>query len=116
MENSLNFNNLLTIWKSIAEQYNITWKNTFLQWDLPNTVEADFALTLALPISHKTKRNPQVVAREIIKITDCPNLEQTITKQGYINFCFPISYYQKFFKETLENEGRNLQAKKKVFA
>lgn len=113
MENSLNFNNLLTIWKRIAEQYSIAWKDTFLQWDLPDTVEADFALTLALPISHKNKSNPQEVAREIIKITDCSNLEQTVTKQGYINFCFPISYYQKFFKETLENKGQNLQAKKK---
>ncbi|CAI2187046.1 2408_t:CDS:2 [Funneliformis geosporum] len=99
--------------KRIAEQHNIAWKDTFLQWDLPDTVEADFALTLALPISHKTKRNPQEVAREIIKITDCSNLEQTITKQGYINFCFPISYYQKFFKETLENEGRNLRGEEK---
>jgi len=80
---------------------------------LPNTVKADFALTLALPISHKVKKNPQEVAHKIVKITNCSNLEYVITKQGYINFCFPISFYQEFLKETLENEGRNLQAKKK---
>ena len=32
MENGLNFNNLLTIWKRAAEQHKIAWKNTFLQW------------------------------------------------------------------------------------
>jgi arginyl-tRNA synthetase len=80
---------------------------------LPNTVKADFALALALPISYKTKKNPQEIAQEIVKITDCPNLKYTITKQGYINFCFPISYYREFLKKTLENEGQNLQANRK---
>lgn len=111
--NSLNFNDLLTIWKKIAEQHDITWKNTFLQWDLPDAVKADFALTLALPISHKTKKNPLEIAREIVEITDSSNLEHTISKQGYINFCFPVSYYQKFLKETLEKEGQNLQVEER---
>jgi len=66
-----------------------------------------------LPISHKTKKNPQEIAQEIVKITTCPELEHTITAQGYINFRFPISYYQHFFTETLVQEGKNLQGKKK---
>ncbi|CAG8453210.1 3889_t:CDS:10 [Ambispora gerdemannii] len=81
--------------------------------ELPSSISADFALTLALPISHKTKGNPQAVAQEIIKITDCPNLEYTITEQGYINFRFPNNYYQHFFAETLARAGHNLQGKKK---
>jgi arginyl-tRNA synthetase len=84
-----------------------------LQWELPANISADFALTLALPISHKTKRNPQEIAQEIIKITDCPNLEYTITERGYINFRFLATYYQHFFAETLAQEGQNLQGKKK---
>ncbi|CAG8455870.1 26235_t:CDS:2 [Gigaspora margarita] len=76
-------------------------------------ISADFALTLALSISHKIKNNPQAVAQEIIKITDCPNLEYTITEQGYINFSFPTNYYQHFFAETLAQKGQNLQGEKK---
>jgi len=82
---------------------------------LPSNIPADFALTLALPISHKTKKPPQEIAQEIVKITTCPDLEYTITAQGYVNFRFPIFYYQQFFTETLTQEGQNLQGKKKNF-
>jgi len=68
---------------------------------------------LALPISHKTNKKPQAIAQEIIKATACPILEYTITEQGYINFCFPTSYYQHFFIETLTQEGQNLRCKRK---
>jgi len=74
---------------------------------------ADLALTLALPISHKTKINPRALAQEIIKISVCPNLEYTITERGYINFRFPTTYYQQFLTRTLEKEGQNLCGEKK---
>ncbi|CAG8739819.1 17648_t:CDS:2, partial [Racocetra fulgida] len=81
---------------------------------LPN-ITADFALTLALPISHKTKQKPPEIAQQIIKITNCPDLEHTITSQGYINFRFPIAYYQQFFNETLTQVGQNLRGERKNF-
>ncbi|CAG8497037.1 4402_t:CDS:2 [Ambispora leptoticha] len=87
--------------------------NTFLQWELPDAVKADFALVLALSISHKIKKNPLEVAHEIVKATACFNLEYTITKQGYINFRFPTAYYQQFFIETLAKEGQNFCGEKK---
>jgi arginyl-tRNA synthetase len=113
MEERLNLNNLLTTWKNIAAHYNIVWKDSFLQWELPSNILADFALTLALPISHKTKKSPHEITQAIIKATNYPNLEYTITKQGYINFRFPTSYYQHFFTENLVQNGQNLQGDKK---
>lgn len=80
---------------------------------MPPNIPADFALTLALPISYKTKINPQEIAQEIVKATACPTLEYTITEQGYLNFRFPTSYYQQFFTEILTQEGQNLRGKKK---
>ena len=109
----LDFDNLLTTWKKFASQYNIAWKDSFLQWELPSNIPADFALTLALPISYKTKKNPQEIAREIVKMTTFLELEYIITAQGYINFRFPISYYHQFFTETFFQKGKNLQGKKK---
>ena len=109
----LDFDNLLTTWKKFAKHYNITWKDSFLQWELPSNISADFALTLALPISHKTKTPPLEIAQEILKTINYPNLEYIITQQGYINFRLPLSYYQKFLNETLTREGQNLQGKKK---
>jgi len=35
----------------------------------------DFALTLALPISHKNKKNPSEIAAEIVKLNEYPGLE-----------------------------------------
>jgi arginyl-tRNA synthetase len=63
---------------------------------LPNNINADFALTLALPISFKSKRNSKEVAQEIIKNFDYSSCELTITEQGYINFRFPTTYYQNY--------------------
>jgi arginyl-tRNA synthetase len=68
---------------------------------------------LALPISHKTKSNPQEIAQAIIKTTNYPNLAWDITKQGYINFRFPLNFYQQFLNQTLVKEGQNLRNKKK---
>ncbi|WP_172575403.1 arginine--tRNA ligase [endosymbiont GvMRE of Glomus versiforme] len=113
MEEKFDLKNLLTTWKKFAAQYNIPWKNSFLQWELPSSISADFALNLALFASHKAKSNPQAVAWEIIKVTDCPNWEYTITEQGYINFRFPITYYQQFLNQTFQKEGQNLQGEKK---
>jgi len=113
MEGRLDLNSLLNNWKKLAAHYNVDWKDSFLQWELPSNIPADFALTLALPISHKTKKNPQEIAQEILKTTTCSELEYNITAQGYINFRFPISYYQQFFTETLAQEGKNLRVKKK---
>jgi len=80
---------------------------------LPVNISADFALTLALPIAHKTKKNPQEIAQEVIKATNYPNLEWDITKQGYINFCLSATYYQQFLTETLAKRGQNLRGKEK---
>lgn len=68
---------------------------------------------MVLPIAYKTKNSPEVLARKIVKITNYPNLEHIITKQGYINFRFPTVYYQQFLNETLARKGRNLRSKKK---
>ncbi|CAI2162022.1 2933_t:CDS:2 [Funneliformis geosporum] len=73
----------------------------------------DFALTLALPISHQTRQNPYQTAQEIVKITALPGLEWDITQQGYINFHLPLDYYQHFFRETFEKKGQNLRKKQK---
>ncbi|CAI2181908.1 20052_t:CDS:2 [Funneliformis geosporum] len=81
--------------------------------ELPSDISADFALTLALPISYKTKQKPHEIAQEIIQATACPDLEYTITEQGYLNFRFPTSHYEHFFSETLVQEGQNLQGQKK---
>ncbi|MCE8164140.1 MAG: arginine--tRNA ligase, partial [Candidatus Moeniiplasma glomeromycotorum] len=109
----LDLNILIANWKKFATQHGIRWKNSFLSWELPKNIRADFALTLALPIAYKTKKNPQQIAQQIIKITDCPNLEYTITEQGYINFRFPTIYYQYFLNETAKKKGQNLQGEKK---
>jgi arginyl-tRNA synthetase len=115
MEKEFNLENLLATWKKNAAQYNIAWKNSFLQWELPPNISADFALNLALSIAHKTKKNPSEIAQEIIKATNCLDLEYTITEQGYINFRFPTSYYQQFFNQTLASEGQNFRGEKKNF-
>ncbi|CAI2162899.1 17018_t:CDS:2 [Funneliformis geosporum] len=81
--------------------------------ELPSDISADFALTLALPISYKTKEKPHKIAQEIIQATACPDLEYIITEQGYLNFRFPTSYYEHFFSETLVQEGQSLQGQKK---
>src|SRR5690606_2179406 len=70
-------------------------------------------LTLALPISHKFKKNPKEIAREILKEINYLELEYSITERGYINFKFPKNYYQKFLNETLSREGKNLHGKRK---
>ena len=106
-------NNLLTKWKDFASQNGIIWKNSLLQWDLPENVAADFALTLALPISHKIKKNPTEIATEIVKLNDYPGLEWTITEKGYINFRFPLSYYQQFLAQTWQEKGQNLRGDEK---
>ena len=111
----MNFDNLLSNWKKFADRYSIKWRNSFLQWELPSNVSADFALTLALPISHKTKRNPQEIAQEIAKTTIYPGLKWNITEKGYINFSFPNDYYRHFLTETLKKEGQNLRGEKKNF-
>lgn len=80
---------------------------------MPPSISADFALTLALPISHQTKRNPQEIAHELLKLTEYSNLEGTITKQGYLNFRFPVAYYQNFLRETFRQEGKNFGGRKK---
>ncbi|CAG8507114.1 7576_t:CDS:2 [Ambispora gerdemannii] len=61
----------------------------------------------------QTKKKPPEVAQEIIKITNCSNLDYNITEQGYINFRFPATYYQQFLTKTLAKEGQNLRSKRK---
>jgi len=107
------FSCLIENWKNIANKHSITWKSSFLQWNLPKNIPFDFSLTLILPIAHKTKKNPREVAREIIESNDYSDWEIDITKQGYINFRFPITYQQEFLRETFQEEGKNLQSEKK---
>jgi arginyl-tRNA synthetase len=80
---------------------------------LPADIQADFALTLALPISHKLKKNPNGIAQRILEKTNCPDLKYLITEQGYINFRIPNNYYQKIFNETLSKDGKNLRGDEK---
>lgn len=112
MRNHLLYN-LLAKWKGFASHYGIVWKNSCLRWDLPENVMGDFALTLALPISHKNKKNPSEIAAEIVKLNEYPGLEWTITEQGYINFRLPFSYYQQFLVQTWQEKGQNLRGDKK---
>ena len=108
MEQKNLLNYFLKSWKKIASQYGISWKSSFLQWELPSNINADFALTLALPISFKSKQNSKEVAQEIIKKFDYSSCELTISKQGYINFRFPTDYYQNFLWKTYQGKGKNI--------
>jgi arginyl-tRNA synthetase len=106
-------NNLLAKWKDFASQNGVIWKNSFLQWDLPENVTADFALTLALPISHKNQKTPSEIATEIVRLNDYPGLEWNISEKGYINFRLPLSYYQQFLSKTWQEKGQNLRGSEK---
>jgi arginyl-tRNA synthetase len=109
------FKNLVIRWKKIAHKYNIKWKKNFIQWDLPEKISADFSLNLALSIAHQTKQSPQSIAKEIISWSSIihSELEWTITEQGYINFRFPLTFYQQFLVETWKTEGLSLRGEKK---
>jgi len=80
---------------------------------LPENITADFALTLALPISHKIKKSPLEIAYKIINLTDYFDLESNVNEKGYINFRFPFYYYQQFLQKTWQERGQNLRGSKK---
>lgn len=102
----------LLIWKQISKHYGVAWKNSFFKWETPRGIDADFAITLALPISHITKRKPFDVASEIkTKFLTNSSLQVTITEQGYLNCKFAESLYRDYLNYTTEHEITPLQDK-----
>ncbi|MCE8162942.1 MAG: arginine--tRNA ligase [Candidatus Moeniiplasma glomeromycotorum] len=109
----LNLNIFLVACQKIAVQAGIKWRHSFLNWDLPSNIKADFQLSLALPLAHKNKKSPLAVAQELINLTGCSEWQPTITPAGYINFRLPLTYYQQFLTQTYQTDGDNLRGKPK---
>jgi arginyl-tRNA synthetase len=102
----------LTIWKKISRYYKIAWKNSFFKWDIPGEIEADFAITLAIPISYSLKKNPYDVALEIKdKFLFKSSLKIFITDQGYINCSFDERFYKNYLNYMMENGIERFQNK-----
>lgn len=102
----------LVIWKKISEYYGITWKNSFFKWETPRGVDADFAITFALPISHTTNRKAADVALEIkTKFLATSSLQVTITEQGYLNCKFGSQFYKDYLNYITEHELVRLRDK-----
>lgn len=105
---------LISFWENYASKNEIKWNQSFLKWDIPENINADFALTLALPIAHKNKISVQNVAKEIANLVNYKEhgLELDITSQGYINFNFLDSYCYNFLQTVaLKKNNRRIQDK-----
>lgn len=102
----------LTIWKKISHHYKIPWKNSFFKWDIPEGIEADFAITLAIPISYSFKKKPYDVALEIKdKFLFKSPLKIFITDKGYINCSFNEQFYRNYLNYIVENNIERFQDK-----
>lgn len=103
-------NYLISIWSNFASQKGIKWNHSFLQWDIPNNIEADFALNLVLPIAHKNKLSIEEVAQEIINLTkQFTYLRGKFFPSGHINYQISSEYYYDFLNQLVISEGRVLQ-------
>jgi len=101
---------LIFLGKRFLVPCQIKWNDSFLQWDVPANISADFAFSLALPIAHKTKRSAKEIAQEFIKLIDQKyQLIWEITEQGYINFRLTNEHYRNFLFHLVLSQGKNLQ-------
>lgn len=83
-------------WKNISHHYNISWRDSFVKWELPKNLPFDFAVTLAFPISRSLKKSSYEVALEIKKmfLSFAGNkLDIFVTEQGYLNCNLSNSFY-----------------------
>ncbi|RHZ36789.1 arginine--tRNA ligase [endosymbiont GvMRE of Glomus versiforme] len=97
---------LISQWKIYASQNGLKWNHSFLQWNLPSTIKADFALNLALPLAHKTNQPAKTIAEKILYLTkDNKYLQGEITPQGYINFRLTDEYYYQFLKKIVIDDS-----------
>ncbi|KLL02071.1 MAG: arginyl-tRNA synthetase [Mycoplasmataceae bacterium RC_NB112A] len=103
----------LLVCQKLAEQNDIKWRNSFLNWNLPHNKGVDFILTLTLPLAHKSKKEPSLVAQELINLLGCSEWNPIINPAGYINFRLPLTYYQQFLTKTYQTDGDNLRGKPK---
>ena len=93
---------LLRKFKKTADSYKIVWKDSFLSWEVPKNLKADFSLSIALPIAAKLKSQAFLVACEIEKENQFPFVETSVSPNGYINFHLS----QNFYKECLKTEKK----------
>ncbi|RHZ37472.1 arginine--tRNA ligase [endosymbiont GvMRE of Glomus versiforme] len=99
-------NSLIAQWKIYASQNGLKWNHSFLQWNLPPAIKADFALNLALPMVHKTNQSAKTIAEKILYLTkDNKYLQGEITLQGYINFRLTDEYYYQFLKKIVIDDS-----------
>lgn len=104
---------LISIWSNFAAQKGIKWSNSFLQWNFPMGIKADFALNLALPIAHKHNVPVKDIAQQILSLTENnKHLRGEISPQGYINFRLSSEYYVEFLREIVATK-KNLPLNQK---
>ena len=99
---NINLEKIISAWKEIAKSNNITWKESFIKWEIPEGLVADFAVTLALPISYIKKKKPYDAALEITRNFPFGSiLKFEVTKLGYINCSFKQSFYRNCLNEII---------------
>jgi arginyl-tRNA synthetase len=114
LKEKINLEKIISAWKDISNSNNIVWKDSFIKWEIPVDLDADFAVTLAFPISHIKKKNPYETALELIKnFKFSEDLKMEVSDQGYINCSFKSSFYRNCLNEIL-NENFFTSEKKKI--
>jgi len=98
--------------KNIAKKNNIIWKSSYIKWETPKEIKADFSLTLPISIAYKEKKNKECIAKEIIEEFSDLNLKIDYNEKGYINFFIPNDYYQKFLLNNWKKKKFFFQKKK----
>lgn len=107
-------NSLILIWSEFAAQKGIKWNHSFLQWNFPPEIKADFALNLALPIAHKHNVLVKNVAQQILSLTENNKyLQGEISSRGYINFRLSDEYYVKFLKKVVASKSDSFSVQEK---
>lgn len=93
-------NSLIILWSKFASLKGVKWNHSFLQWNLPAGIRADFALNMALSIAHKNNCSVEKIAQQILALTEeNKSLKGEITSQGYINFRLTDKYYYFLLEE-----------------
>lgn len=101
--------NLFLVCKNISSKYEIKWKNSFIKWELPDKIDADFSISLGLFVSYKTKINFEIINKEIIKEIKKNSIEKYFEFkfiEGYINVSFSQIYYEIYLKKIFYNKIR----------
>ncbi|WNE41357.1 MAG: Arginine--tRNA ligase [Mycoplasmataceae bacterium] len=106
---------IINEWKKISSSYGITWKDSFIKWDTPEEINADFAITLALPISHILKKKPYEIALKIKNdFPNYSNFEISISEQGYLNCNFKSEFFKKYLNDIASGSFLFFEKKNKL--